>query len=102
MKKRFLKNFTNDKNYWKVRDHCNYTGKYRSSAHNICNLKFNAHNEIPTVFHSGSNYDSVFIIRELANEFEEKLEYLGKDAGKYQTFSVPIGKEVTNIDKDGN
>ena len=54
------------------------------------------------MFQSGSNYDSVFIIRELANEFEEKLEYLGEDIGKYQTFSDPIGKEVTNIDKDGN
>ena len=31
----------NDKNafkqYHKVRDHCNYTGKYRGAAHNICN-----------------------------------------------------------------
>ena len=54
------------------------------------------------MFHSCSNYDSVFIIRELANEFEEKLEYLGEDTGKYQTFFVPIEKEVTNIDKDGN
>ena len=27
--------------YRKVRDHCLYTGNYRSTAHSICNLKFN-------------------------------------------------------------
>ena len=39
--KRFLKMFANDKKYWKVRDHSYYTGKYRDTAHSICNLKFN-------------------------------------------------------------
>ena len=45
--KRILKKFAKDKNYRKVRDHCHYTGKYRSAAHSICNLKFNVPNEIP-------------------------------------------------------
>ena len=26
--KRFVKKFANYKNYWKVRDHCHFTGKY--------------------------------------------------------------------------
>ena len=30
----------NDKNNYKVRDHCHYTGKYRGAAHNICNLRY--------------------------------------------------------------
>ena len=30
------------------------------------------------------------------------LNVLGKTKEKYKTFSVPIEKEVTNIDKDGN
>ena len=36
-------------NYRKVRDHCQYAGKYRGTAHSICNLKFNLPNEIPVV-----------------------------------------------------
>ena len=29
-----------DKKYQKVRDHCNYTGKYRGAPHNICHLRY--------------------------------------------------------------
>ena len=59
-------------------------------------------NEIPVVFHIGSNHDYRFIIKELANEFEDKFECLQENIEKYKTFSVPIEKEVTNIDEDGN
>ena len=59
-------------------------------------------NEIPAVFHNGSNYDYHLIIKELANEFEGQSECLWENTEKYKTFSVPIGKKVTNIDKDGN
>ena len=76
--KRFPKKFAKDKNYREVRDHCNFTGKYRGAAHNICNLRFNVHNEIPVVFHSGSNYGYHFIIKELANESEGNLNVQGK------------------------
>ena len=65
-------------NYRKVRDHCYYKSKYRGAAQSICNLKFNAPNEIPAVFHNGSNYDYHFIIKELADKFRENLNVLGK------------------------
>ena len=39
-----LKEFPEDTAYGKVRDQCHYTGKYRSEAHSICNLRFNAPN----------------------------------------------------------
>ena len=59
-------------------------------------------NEIHVVFHNGSNCDYHFIIKELANEFEGQFECLGENKEKYKTFSVPIEKEVTKIDRDGN
>ena len=71
--RKLLKKFAKDKNYRKVKDHCHYAGKYRGVAHSTCNLKFSVPNEIPVVFHRGSNYDYHFISKELANEFEGRL-----------------------------
>ena len=75
--KRLLKKIANDKNYWKVRNHCHFTGKYRSAAHSICNLTFNMPKNFPVVFHNVSNYDYHFIMKELGNKFKGQLEYLG-------------------------
>ena len=100
--KKILKKFANDKNYQKVRDHCHFTGKYRGAVHNIWNLRFNAPDKIPVVFHNGSNYDYDSIIKELADEFKGHFECLRENTEKYKTFSVSIEKEVTKIDKDGN
>ena len=71
--KRILKKLCKSIIYRKVRDNYHYTGKYRGVAHNICNLKFSAPNEILAVFHKDSNYDYHFIIKELANKFEGKF-----------------------------
>ena len=84
--KRILKKLPKSISYWKVREHCHYTGKYRDTANSICNLKFNVPNEIPADFHNGSNDDYHFIIKELTNEFARKLEYLGENTEKYKTF----------------
>ena len=92
------KEFNTDDND-KVRDHCHYTGKYRSAAHNICNLRYKIPKEIPVVFHNGSTYDYYFIIKNLAEEFEGEFECLGENMEKYITFSVPIKKEITKKDK---
>ena len=91
-----------NKEYFKVKDHCHYTGTYRGAAHNICNLRYKTPKEIPIVFDNGSTYDYHFIIKELAEEFEEQFECLGENTEKYITFSVPIKKQITKIDKDGN
>ena len=58
--------------------------------------------EIPVLFHNGSTYDYHFIIKELAKEFEGEFECLRENTEKYVTFSVPIKKEMTKKDKDGN
>ena len=42
------------------------------------------------------------MIKELAEEFEGKFECLGENTEKYITFSVPIKKEMTKKDKNGN
>ena len=100
--KRFLKKLAKSKNYRNVRDHCHYTYKYRGATHNICILRFNVPNEIQVVFHSGSNYDYHFIIKELSNDFEGQFECLEELQKSTITFLVPIEKEATKIDKDGN
>ena len=56
-------------------------------------------NEIFVVFHNGSNYDYHFIIKELANESEGQFECFGENTEKYKSFSLPIEKEVKNIER---
>ena len=88
-----------DKNYRKVRDHCHYTGEYRSAAHSMCNFKYIS--KFLIVFHNGSNYNYHFIIKELAEEFKKQFPCLGENTEKYMIFTVPIEKEVLRIDKNG-
>ena len=85
-----------DKKHYKERDHCHYTGKYRDTAHNICNLRYKITKEIPAVFHNGSTCDYHFIIKELVKEFNGNFECLGENTEKYITFSVPIKKKIEN------
>ena len=90
-----------DKKYRKVRDHSCYTGEYRGAAHNICNLKYSVPKKVPIAFHNGSNYDYHFIIKELTEEFKKQFTCLGEKTEQYITFTVPIEKEVTTINKNG-
>ena len=41
---KILEIFAEDINYRKGRDYCHDAGKYRGTAHSICNLKFNLPN----------------------------------------------------------
>ena len=58
--------------------------------------------EIPVVFPIGSTYDYHFIIKELAEESEGEFECLSENTEKYITFSLPIKKEITKKNKNGN
>ena len=88
-----------DKKYYKVKDYCYYTGKYKGVAHSNCDLKYKVQKEIPIVFHNSSTYDYHFIVKELAKEFDGNFECLGENTEKYIKFSVPIKKEIRNKDK---
>ena len=100
-KEKFENKYLKDEKYCKVGDHCHYRCEYRGAVHRICNLKYSIPKKIPIVFHNGSNYDYHFIIKELAEEFKKQFTCLGENTEKYITFTVPIEKEVTRIDKNG-
>ena len=91
-----------NKKYFKVKDNCHYTGECRGAAHSICNLRYKTPKEIPIVLQNSSTYDYHFIIKVLAEELEGPFRCLGENTGKYITLSVPIKKQITKIDKDGN
>ena len=93
----FENNYLKDEKYCKVRD---YRGEYRDVAHSTCNLEYSVPKKIPIVFHNGSNYDYHFIIKEIAEEFKKQFTCLRENTEKYITFTVPIEKEVTRIDKN--
>ena len=40
-------------------------------------------------------------MKELAEEIKEQVTCSGENTGKYITFTVPIEKKVTRIDKNG-
>ena len=100
-KEDFENKYLKDKKYRKVRDHCHDTGEYRGAAQSICNLEYSVPKKIPIAFYNGFNYEYHFIIKELVEEFEKQFTCLGESSEKYITFKVPIEKEVTRIDKNG-
>ena len=98
--KKFEYKYLKDKKYRKVRDNCHYTGEYRGAALSVCNLKYRVPKKIPVAFHNESNYDYHFIIKELAEEFNKQWIRLGESTEDFITFTDPIEKEVTRIDKN--
>ena len=64
------KRIFNDENefklYHKVRDHCDYTGKFRGAPHSYFQFKIQNTKKNPIVFHNGSTYDYHFITNQPA------------------------------------
>ena len=100
-KQSFEEKYTKDKKFRKVRDHCNHTNEYRGPGHIMINLKHSMPKETSINFDSGSNYNYHFIIKKLAEKFEEQFTFLEETTEKYITFLVPIEKKVTRIGKNG-
>ena len=91
------KEFSTNKKYYKVRDHCHYTEKFRGVTHKNCNLRYKIPKEIPIMFHNGSTYDYHFVIKELAIEFKGRFECLEENIEKYITLSALIYKKMVML-----
>ena len=98
-KEKLENKYVEDKKYCIVRDHCHFTEEYRGAAHGICNSKYSVPKKNHIAFHNESNYDYHAIIKESAEEFKKKFTCLAENTEKYITFTVPIEKEVTRIEK---
>ena len=71
----------------KVKDHCHITGKYRSSAHRVCNINVELNHKISILFHNLKNYDSHLIMQELGKiNFETNV--IPNGLGKYMSFNI--------------
>ena len=81
----------------KVIDH--YTGKYRSAAHSICNLRYETQREILVVLHNGSNYDFHVIIKELPKTLRKNMKRVGENTENDISFSVLMNTANDNGEK---
>jgi len=79
----------------RVRDHCHFTGIFRGSAHNGCNLNYKAPKFIPVIFHNLSGYDSHLFIKKLARN-REKITCIPNNEEKYISFSKEVVDEFSN------
>ena len=85
--------FTKVKNYRPVRDHCDLAENIKVI---LCNLRFNVPKEVP-------GFDRLpFYNKRISKQVCERIWIPWGNTEKYKTFSNPIEKEVTKIDKDGN
>lgn len=82
----------------KVRDHSHITGQFRGAAHARCNLNFKLPKFIPVIMHNLSNYDCHLFIKQLATETEE-IDVLPNNTEKYISFGKSI--LVDEVCRDG-
>ena len=88
----WIKMMKNYKNKRKVKNHCHYTGKFREAAHSKYNLNYKVPKDIRIIIHN-ANYDTNFMINQLAEEFKGEHNCIGENMEKCITFSVSIKKK---------
>ena len=74
-RKKIENKYLKGKKYCKVRDCCHYIGQYRGAAHSMCNLKYSLPKKISIIFHNGSNYNNLFIVKEMAEELKKIIYF---------------------------
>ena len=72
----------------KVRDHCHISGRYHFALCSQCNLTRAKRNfEVPVFFHGLCNYDSHFIVRQLAHHPFRNIHVIPRNSEKYLAFT---------------
>lgn len=75
-------------NLLKVRDHCHVSGRYRFALCSQCNLtRAKRPFEVPVLFHGLSNYDSHFIVRQLALRPMRNIHVIPRNSERYLAFT---------------
>ena len=82
-------------NDFKVRDHCQITGKYKGSSYIDCSTNLKLNHKIPVAFHNLKKYDSHLILQELG-KFSLKISVIPNGLEKYMSFT--INNKVSLID----
>ncbi|GBN67355.1 hypothetical protein AVEN_70792-1 [Araneus ventricosus] len=72
----------------RVRDYDHLTGKYKGSAHNICNLNYKLSWKIPVILHNGKHFDTHIIMQAMGQFKDEKIDCSANSMEKYITSSV--------------
>ena len=78
-----------------VRDHCHVTGRFRSAAHNKCNISLRLPTKLPIIFDNLQGYYGHLIFKEL-NNFNVDIEVIPRGIDKYMSFIV--NRHITFID----
>ena len=90
-----------------MRDHFHLSGKFRRTAHEVCNQKYQVPKLFPVVIHNLSGYDSHLLIKTLGNS-EGDISCIPHNEENYISFTKQIivdkfvhkeGKEV-NIKRE--
>lgn len=74
----------------KENDYCHFTGKCNGTIHTKCSSKWQHDTTIPVVFHNLTDYDSHFIIKNLAKDFEGRIDVLARSKERYISFTKTI------------
>ena len=90
-----------EENKKKVRDHCHFTGKFRGSAHNSCNLRYRKPWFTPVIFHNLQNYDAHLFVKNLGKT-EGDIRCIPNNEEKYISFTkkIVVGSWITKKEKN--